>query len=70
MDLNTEREIYQQAGVPEYWNVLPGDQLLLVFTLIETGNYGKPTVYTANDQVPIGVLPGLAIELARVCTAL
>jgi len=65
-DLREKRMVYQRAGVPEYWIISPADQTLLVFTLDDTGHYGAPTVFTADEQAPVGVLPGLQIDLASV----
>ncbi len=65
-DLNKKREIYERAGVPEYWVLLPDERKLFVFTRKITGWYGAPTVYTADEQAPVEVLPGLMVDLARV----
>jgi len=37
-----------------------------VYTLNEQGRYGAPAVYTVDDQTPVGVLPGLIVDLSRV----
>jgi len=65
-DLREKRAAYELAGVPEYWIISPTDKTVQVFTLDERGRYGAPTVYTVADQAPVGVLPGLIIDLARV----
>jgi len=36
-----------------------------VYTLNEQGRYGAPAVYTVDDQAPVGLLPGLVIDLTR-----
>lgn len=41
----------------------------MVFTLNEQLTYGAPAVYANEEQAPVGVLPGLVIELASVFTA-
>ncbi len=68
-DLYVKKIRYEQAGVPEYWLILPGEQTLLIFTLDKTGRYGDPAVYTSEDHAPVGVLPGLSIDLERVFAA-
>lgn len=65
-DLREKRAVYERAGVPEYWLISPTDQTLLVFTLDDAGRYGAPAVYSHNEQAPVGVLPGLLIDLGRV----
>ncbi len=68
-DLREKRAVYERVGVPEYWIILPSDLLLLVFTLDETGRYGAPTIYLPDEQVPVRMLPGAHIDLARVFAA-
>ncbi len=65
-DKRQKHQAYQQAGVPEYWVVSPSEALVEVFSLDEYGRYGDPMVYVQNDQMPVGVLPGLVIDLERV----
>jgi len=65
-DMREKLQTYQRAGVPEYWIVMPEDKTVLVFTLNEQGCYGNPTVYVGEEQVPVGVLPGLVIDLKEV----
>ncbi len=65
-DLREKRAAYERAGVPEYWVISPTDKTVQVYTLDERGRYGAPAVYTADDSLPVGVLPELQIDLARV----
>ncbi len=65
-DRQEKFQLYEHVGVPEYWIISPYEQTLMVFTHDERGRYGVPTVYNRTEQVPVGVLPGLTIELARV----
>jgi len=57
---------YQRAGVQEYWIVSPSDKTLIVFTLDMHGCYGAPTTFGNEEHAPVGVLPGLTIDLGRV----
>jgi Uma2 family endonuclease len=65
-DIREKRAAYERAGVPEYWIISPWDNTVQVYTLDKRGRYGAPTAYTSADQAPVGVLPGLVIDLARV----
>ena len=65
-DLREKLLKYAQAGVPEYWVIFPTDKVVNVYKHDEQGRYGAPTVYVAGEQVPVGVLPGLVIDLERV----
>lgn len=62
-DLCDKRIKYAQVGVPEYWVVFPFDKVLLVYTLNAQGQYDAPAVYVDGEQAPVGVLPGLVIDL-------
>jgi Uma2 family endonuclease len=67
--LRTDRiikfNLYQQAGVKEYWIVDPFSRTVSVH-ILEDGKYPSPTVYTSNASVPVGVLEGCSIDLATV----
>ncbi len=67
-DLREKLRVYQHAGVPEYWIVWPEERIIMVFTLNEHHVYGAPTVYVGEEQLPVGVLPGLVIDLPGVFT--
>lgn len=65
-DLREKRAVYERAGVPEYWLFLPADKTVLVFTLNEQRRYDAPAVFANGEQMPVGVLPGLFIDLGLV----
>lgn len=58
-------ELYQKAGVREYWVVDPSQQAVAVHTL-EDGRYHSPVVYSAEAAVPVGVLENCTIDLTTV----
>ncbi len=60
--------LYQQAGVREYWMVEPEYQTVQV-CLLEDGVYRVREVYTAQDVAKINVLDGCFIELNKVFPA-
>ncbi|MFZ5591640.1 MAG: Uma2 family endonuclease [Bacillota bacterium] len=62
--------LYEQAGVKEYWLVEPEARLLTVFKLGEDGLYGRPEIYAGTEQVPVGILTGLTINLQVVFAGL
>ena len=66
MDLLIKFNIYQRAGVREYWIVDPEVQLVTVYTL-KDGVYRSPAaVYRADATVPVGVLEGCEVDLRTV----
>lgn len=64
-----KRRIYEQAGVREYWLVHPTDRLLFIYRL-ENGTYGKPDIQPLEGTTPLGVLPEVIIDWARVTAGL
>lgn len=59
-------DLYQRAGVREYWIVDPDTRTVQVYTL-EEGRYHAAQLF--NDTVPVGVLEGCAIGLKDVFPA-
>lgn len=65
-DMTEKMRLYEQTAVREYWIVDPTHRTVMVFRLGENGLYGRPDTYTAANQIPVGVLDGLTIDLQRV----
>ena len=68
-DMSEKLRLYEQHGVKEYWLVLPGEQAVIVYSLDERRQYGKPEVYTPADEAPVRALDGLTIRLADLFAA-
>ena len=67
LDLNDKFDLYQEAGVREYWLVFPGESLVRVHQLLQGGTYSPPTDYGQTDQVPIAIFNNqLHVNLAEV----
>ncbi len=66
VDLLKKFDIYQRAGVREYWIVDPEARTAAVYTL-EGGSYRSPAaLYRAGNSVPVGVLEGFQVDLRTV----
>ncbi len=67
-DLKDKFEIYQHAGVREYWIVHPTEGTVLPYRLDETGKYQlfRQTPFTQEEVVPVGVFPGFEVDLGVV----
>ncbi len=59
-------ELYQRAGVREYWIVDPETQTIKVFLLDDEGIYRTAKAYNRTDTVKVNVLNGCFIELSKV----
>ena len=64
-DRVTKFNLYQQAGVREYWIVDPASQSVQVFVL-DGKHYVAKDFGTARDTVKVNVLEGCAIDLSQV----
>jgi Uma2 family endonuclease len=58
--------MYEKAGVKEYWIVEPDTKLISVFILLDNNRYGRPELYTENDTVKVSIFTDLVIELGTV----
>lgn len=65
-DMKIKLALYERAGVREYWIVDPEYQIAQVFKFEANGEYGRPEVYIAGDQVKVGIFPDLIIDLGQV----
>lgn len=58
--------MYEKAGVKEYWIVEPDTKLISVFILQSNNKYGRPEIYTESDNIKVSVFSDLTIELNKV----
>lgn len=61
-DLKNKYDVYEQAGVKEYWVVSPQDQIFFRFTLLE-GKYKFWGCMVAGDIVTSPLLPGFSLDI-------
>jgi Uma2 family endonuclease len=62
-DLNEKFNLYEKAGVKEYWVVFPGDKSLTVFLMQKNGKFNEGTAYEYEGKVPVSIFKGLEIDL-------
>ena len=65
-DTKTKFDLYEEAGVLEYWVVFPGEKTVLAYLLDEQGRYQVAAEYAEPGPMPVAVLPGLAIEWSEI----
>ncbi len=63
-ELRNKYDVYEQAGVTEYWVVSPQDKTFLVYTLVDN-KYQPSRLMVAGDVVNSSVLKGFSIDLAN-----
>ena len=61
-------EIYQFAGVQEYWVVHPHEATVFIYQLDDQGEYQllRKTPYLRHETAPAGIFPDFGVRLDRV----
>ncbi|MCL2289950.1 MAG: Uma2 family endonuclease [Bacteroidetes bacterium] len=63
LDWNKKFNLYEKAGVREYWIVDPNTKLVHIFLLQPNGEYDLGTIYECNEKAPVHIFEGLEIDL-------
>jgi Uma2 family endonuclease len=64
-DLQLKFDLYEEAGVKEYWIIEPKNQTVEVFVL-EATKYRRVRTYVTDDLIPSNTLEGLVIDLKEI----
>jgi len=75
-DMEDKLRLYESRGVREYWIINPGNETLLVYSVVPQGandpstpqqqtGFCKPVLFTRESTVEPRVFPGLTISLER-----
>jgi len=64
-DLHEKYEVYEKAGVREYWVVHPAEKTITAF-ILKNGKYETFKPLTRGDQISSVVLPGFTISLEEI----
>ena len=62
-DCNNKFNLYEKAGVREYWIVDPKAKTVNAFLLQPDGKFDNGTVYECNQKAPVFIFEGLEIDL-------
>lgn len=64
-ELQNKYEVYEEAGVLEYWIIQPSEKTFLKYTLINN-QYQPSRLLTIGDEVTTPILPGFVLNLDEV----
>lgn len=67
-EVRLKHELYEEAGVQEYWIVYPAEESLLVFLLNEDQKYDGAKAYAGDDLIISRSVPGFSINLKDIFT--
>jgi Uma2 family endonuclease len=65
-DTKTKYDLYEEAGVQEYWVVFPGEKTILTYVLDANGRYQIAAEYAEPGPMPAATLPGLVVGWSEV----
>lgn len=65
-ELKNKFEVYEEAGVSEYWIIHPDEKTFFRYTLDNDGRYQPSRLLTLGDEVTTLVLPGFVLNLDEV----
>lgn len=68
-DMSVKLDLYQKHGVKEYWIVHPADRWIMVYTLQEDGQYGKPDIFSMEAPTSVTLFPDLSLDWAFMAEA-
>jgi Uma2 family endonuclease len=61
-ELKNKYEVYEEAGILEYWIIYPPEKTLLRYVLVE-GRFQTTRPFTVGDEVTTPIFPGFVLNL-------
>ena len=65
-ELKFKYEVYEEAGVKEYWIVSVSDQTFFKYILGDDGKFEPTKLLVAGEKVTTPILPGYELDLEKV----
>jgi Uma2 family endonuclease len=65
-EVQAKFDLYESAGVLEYWVVQPTEKFIIRYNLDEMGKYIGSRLYTEDDTIESKVLQGFKIEINQI----
>lgn len=64
-DIRTKFELYEEAGVREYWIINPEEEIVYVFLLDESKKMNSGKLYVAGETISSKAVTGFRIEVEQ-----
>ncbi|MVN21858.1 Uma2 family endonuclease [Mucilaginibacter arboris] len=65
-ELKNKYEVYEEAGVKEYWIIQPQGKMFFKYILNENGKFQPTKILTLGDEITSPILPGFSLSLDEV----
>ena len=65
-EMKDKFDLYEEAGVLEYWVVFPEDKLVQIYKLNDAGQYIGMRPFVEDDLVTTPIIPNLVVDLKDV----
>lgn len=65
-ELRDKYELYEEAGVSEYWVINPVEENLAVFITDPEGKFGGAKLYTGGDRLLAAAVPGFGMDVTEI----
>jgi len=65
-EIRLKHELYEEAGVKEYWIVYPEEESIAVFLLNESNKYNGALIYASDENILSKSIPGFSINLTEI----
>jgi len=65
-DLKNKYSLYEESGVREYWIVYPGEEIIEIFALGDSGKFELRNRFVGEDEIQSAVLVGFSLKAREV----
>ena len=65
-ELRNKYEVYQEAGVKEYWIIHPSERTFLKYTLDNQGFFQPSRLLTGGEEITTPIQPGFSMDLDEI----
>ncbi|WP_339813839.1 Uma2 family endonuclease [uncultured Imperialibacter sp.] len=62
-DLKNKYSLYEESGVREYWVVYPGEEIIEIFALADSGKFELRNRFVGEDKIQSVVLVGFSLKV-------
>jgi Uma2 family endonuclease len=66
-DRGTKRDLYAEAGVPEYWIVNLVDRVVEVYDHPTDGRYTRSRGFSPGESIALGAFPDVSLDVSEIC---